>query len=61
MLCLSVLIHQRYMVLSQKPGLRTQFDLNRQAAQKDFSLYCMLIACVISFKAHFSLLVYVCI
>ena len=35
MLCLYALIHQLCMVLSQKPGLSTQFDLNRLAAQND--------------------------
>ncbi len=34
MLCPCALIHQLYTVLSQKPGLSSQFDLNRLTAHK---------------------------
>lgn len=41
MLCPRALIHQLCMVLSQKPGLNTQFELKRLTAQRDcrISLY----------------------
>lgn len=60
MLSLGVLIHQLYVALSQKPGLSTQLDLNRLAAQKDFSL--LYVDCLCHFissihqQAHFCLL-----
>ena len=48
MLCPCALIHQLYTALSQKPGLSTQFDLNRLAAQKDFSAARLLLISLIS-------------
>lgn len=44
MLCPCVLIHQLCMVLSQKPGLTAQFDLNRPAVALQ-ALFVLLQSC----------------